>query len=126
VIEGLEKKPSQSDQLVLSDGCASRILEADHISYIEGIGRYRRIHLSSKGKTTHSVETIISDTTLDEFIKQLPSNCFLRIHRGYIVNAQHIINLRVESRRHFVSLKEVELAIPVSRNQVQTLKSYLG
>ena len=126
VIEGLTAQPSPSDQLVLSDGCVSRILEAGHISYIEGIGRYRRIHLSTQGKATHSIETIISDTTLDEFIKQLPSNRFLRIHRGYIVNAQHIVNIRVESRRHFVSLKAVELAIPVSRSQYQALKSWFG
>lgn len=125
VIEGLTIQPSPSDHFVLSGTSTSRILKVEHISYIEGIGRYRRIHLSTEGKATHNVETIISDTTLDEFIKQLPSKCFLRVHRSYIVNAQHIVNISVKSRRHFVSLKEVELPIPVSRSQYSALKSWL-
>lgn len=123
-IEGLTVQPAQSEQLVLSEACATRILETEQISYIEGIGRYRRIHLSTQGKAAHNVETIICDTTLDEFINQLPSKSFLRVHRSYIVNAQHIVNISVKSRRHFVSLKAVELEIPVSRSQYSALKSW--
>lgn len=126
VIEEFSMQPAQNEHLVLSDACSSRILETEHISYIEGIGRYRRVHLSIQGIVAHHVETIICDTTLDEFIKQLPSKWFLRVHRSYIINAQQIVNLSIKSRRHFVSLKAVELAIPVSRSQYPVLKSWFG
>ena len=123
VLEGLEKQKTQSDSLVLSDGNAVRILNLSHICFIEGIGRYRRIHLTQSGEAAHRVETIISDTTLDDFESQLPQQKFIRMHRSYLVNISQITSLLNESRRHFVSLKDNPPKIPVSRQKVKNMKA---
>lgn len=124
VLEEL-KKQRQADKLTLSDGNSSRIIEYAHISYIEGIGRYRRIHLSHDGEALHKVNTILSDTTLDEFEAQLVTSEFLRLHRSYIVNMHRVISLTNESRRHFVVLQESGLKIPISRQKLAEVRERL-
>ena len=129
-LEVLQKQKSpddntQNETLVLSDGNAMRVLEQKHVSYIEGIGRYRRIHLTKGGTELHRLDTIISDTTLEEFEYQLTPDAFVRLHRSYIVNLRQIIGLVVESRRHFVNLVDLAIKIPVSRGKVQKLKTFI-
>ncbi|MEO0424696.1 MAG: LytTR family DNA-binding domain-containing protein [Pseudomonadota bacterium] len=124
-LEALEKPTLAGDSLTLSDGNALRVLRYEHICYIEGIGRYRRVHLSRHGAQAHRTETIISDTTLDEFASQLPPQQFVRLHRSYIVRLEQITGLTVESRRHFVKLADIAIKVPVSRGNVSSLKSAL-
>lgn len=125
VLEALEKPGAQGGTLVLSDGSTLRALKHEHICYIEGIGRYRRVHLSHLGAQAHRTRTVISDTTLDEFSAQLPAPAFIRLHRSYIVNSAQVTGLTVESRRHFVKLADIDIKVPVSRANVASLKARL-
>jgi len=121
-LEALQKQKTPSHNLVLSDGNALRVLEQRHVAYIEGIGRYRRIHLSQEGAELNRMSTIISGTTLDEFEIQLPKLNFVRLHRSYIVNSDYITMLSTESRRYYVSLRGFGIKIPVSREKVTELQ----
>ena len=51
------------------------------ILYIESLGDYIKI-------MTHE-DSIVSKSTITEFLELLPKD-FVRIHRSYIVNSQHI------------------------------------
>lgn len=123
--EALEKQKTASDSLVLSDGNSLRVLNQQHVKYIEGIGRYRRIHLTEAGAQLHHMDTIVSDTTLDDFAAQLPGQGFMRLHRSYIVNLSVIMALRTESRRQYVTLMGSDIHIPVSRKRLTELKQLL-
>lgn len=122
----LKAKKSRTDTILLSDGCSSRLINRQHICYVEGIGRYRRLHLTHEGKQTHKMATIVSDTTLEEFDEQLPDQGFKRVHRSFIVNVEQILNIRLEGRRHFLVLKDCEDKISVSRSQYKELKMHLA
>ena len=124
-LEALEEQKGQSDSLVLSDGKAMRVVKQRHITYIEGIGRYRCIHLNQAGIDLHRMPTIVSGTTLDDFESQLSSSAFTRLHRSFIVSIEQIVNISVESRRHYVSLMEGDMKIPIARAKVSELKSAL-
>ena len=126
VLEALEKKSSAGENLVLSDGKATRVLNREQICYIEGIGRYRRVHLDSNGREIHKMTTIVSDTTLDEFEAQLSSPGFVRLHRSYIVNLRKAVSLSSKERRHFVRLLDTDVLIPISRAKVTEVKRLLG
>lgn len=126
VLEALQKRKPLTDTLVLSDGHSVRMLAHEHIRFIEGIGRYRRIHLSPAGAKQHKTETIISDTTLDDFESQLAVPSFMRLHRSYIVKVQSILSLYTEARRHFVRLADVDVSVPVSRAKVVQIKASLS
>ena len=117
---------STTSSLVLADSSDSRVINMDHVLYIEGLGRYRRIHLSEEGTIVHKLETVLSDTTLDEFTDQLGEKGFIRVHRSYLVNLSLVTSLKSAGRQYNVLLKGVTEAIPVSRSRVKVLKSNLG
>lgn len=121
----LKQSPEDLDQITLADSSGIRAIRHTEIAYIEGIGRYRRIHLTKQGRRAQATETILSDTTLDDFEQQLSAGSFIRLHRGYIVRLSAITRLLSLSRRYFVQLEDVELRIPVSRGNVAELKSLL-
>ncbi len=125
VLEALPRQKTKSDSIVLSDGNAVRVIKQCHIAYIEGIGRYRRIHLIDADEDKHRIQTIVSDTTLDEFESQVDPACFIRIHRSYLANLKQVVGITLESRRHFAILSNEAIKIPISRLKVSELKSYL-
>jgi DNA-binding LytR/AlgR family response regulator len=53
----------------------------DDILYIESIGDYIKIY--------NTEDSVVSKYTITDFLELLPTH-FLRIHRSYIVNSQHI------------------------------------
>lgn len=133
-LEALKQQKAESDSLALCDGDAIRVVKHEHLCFIEGIGRYRRIHLTAAGAALHRIPTIVSDTTLDDFETQLNPNQFIRLHRSYIVNKEHILGLASASRRHFVRIPTqveqqagdtTEHQVPVSRTKVATVKALL-
>ncbi len=125
VFEKLKRQTDQNDSIVLDDGGSLRVLRFDQIMFIEGIGRYRRIHLTEEDKHAHGVKTIVSDTTLEEFGQHLPPEQFFRLHRSYLVNTKKITRVLTEMRKHYVDIDEYELKIPVSRSKVASLKNLL-
>jgi DNA-binding LytR/AlgR family response regulator len=124
----LHKQPVDSapSSLVLTDSSDTRVIDMNHVLYIEGLGRYRRIHLSAEGSEIQKLETVLSDTTLDEFTGQLGAKGFMRVHRSYIVNLSLVTSLKSTGRQYSVFLKGITKAIPVARSKVKTLKTTLG
>lgn len=114
-----------NDSLLLSDGDARRVIAHDYILYVEGLGRYRRLHLSQAGAALHGQDTILSNTTLERFDDQLQQGPFMRVHRGYIISLKKVVALRVKARRHYLVLEEVADPIPVARSRLKPLKSLL-
>jgi DNA-binding LytR/AlgR family response regulator len=112
--------------IVLTDRGTRRIINTKHVSYIEGLGRYRRIHLSAEGASTHQLSTLLSNTTLDEFTAKLDSYGFLRIHRGYLINLSLVTALKSTRRQYNVFLEGTNRAIPVARSRVKATKVALS
>ena len=61
-------------------------VDADDVQWIESEGDYVALH---DGEETHLVRK-----TMKELEQQLDPDCFLRVHRSYIVNADYIEELR--------------------------------
>ena len=112
--------------LLLTDASETRVIDMEHVLYIEGLGRYRRIHLSADGTKAHKLETVLSDTTLDEFTAQLGDKSFMRVHRSYVVNLTLVTSLKSTGRQYAVSLAVAKEEIPVARARVKALKVRLG
>lgn len=121
----LWKREVRSEALLLAEGSDVRALSHEHVCLVEGLGRYRRIHLTRVGQELHGSDTVVSDTTLDELETQLPSPDFMRVHRSYIVALRQIVELCLESRRYFVKVANLDLKVPVSRTKVADLRARL-
>lgn len=124
----LAKIPARENtaNLVLSDSAGTRIINNNHVLYIEALGRYRRIHLSEQGSQIHGLATLLSDTTLETFADQLGKSDFIRIHRSYLVNLAFATTLKPNDRRYDLVLEGVNENIPVARSRVKHLRSALA
>jgi DNA-binding LytR/AlgR family response regulator len=68
---------------------------------------------------------IITEKTLTELEKILPANEFFRVHRGYIVKLEEIIEIIRRGNSYFLQLKN-GLTIPVSRRRRNSLMGLLN
>ena len=108
-ISACEKE--QSNSLILR--CKSGIMriELRHLEFCEVIHRTLFIHLTS-GKVLESAGS------LDELCKQLePHGCFLRPHRSYLVNMDH-----VQSLSYRAITMSCLTEIPIPRGKYQEIK----
>ena len=118
-----ENSRADEQRITLSDSDGIRILDIGDIAFLEGVGRYRRIHLTASGVKSHRVSTILSDTTLDDFEQALSHLGFFRVHRGYIARLSLISRIHAESRRHFAVLQGVNEQLPIARGRVTELRA---
>ena len=123
VLATLDIKKAPQESLFLSDGKTSRVINKHDIAYIEGIGRYRRVHLSREGEEQHRIKTIISDTTLEDFESQLSNDGFQRVHRSYLINTAKVVSIRKDNRRYVATLADQDEPIPVSRSKYPRLSA---
>lgn len=75
------------------------------ILYIESIKDYIKIHTPDK--------KLLVKHTLSSFEDELPNNCFIRIHRSFIVNLNHITAYTA----HDIEIESVEVPIGISYKQ---------
>ena len=102
----------QNNQLyVKTDSRLVKINEED-ILYVEAKGDYVVFKTEEKGHIVHS--------TMKNIESKLDSKKFLRVHRSYIINLNHIIDIEDSS---VLILKKV---IPVSRSHKEALMSRIN
>jgi DNA-binding LytR/AlgR family response regulator len=121
-----QSSDSIAETIVLEDGGTRRVIKTKHVIYIEGLGRYRRIHLSAEGAFIHQLPTLLSNTTLDEFTAKLNSYGFLRVHRSYLINLSLVTTLKSSGRQYNVFLHGTDREIPVARPRVKATKVALS
>lgn len=98
--------------------CKSGItrIELRQMEYCEVIHRTIFFHLTNG--------TVLESTgSLDELSRQLqPYDCFLRVHRSYLINLDHVQSI---SYRSVTMKNEAEIPLPRGRYQ-ETKEAYLG
>ena len=82
-------------------------LSLNDIYYIESIGRYQHIH------TISNDEIISREHSLKEYEKLLPAE-FIRCHRSYIVNRNHINSVSLADK--IISFTRIDDVIPFTIN----------
>lgn len=110
--------PQQHSRIVVKDNGKIKIIPVQDIWFIEAADDYVKIvtaggaHL--KNKTMHFFEA-----TLD-------SRQFVRSHRSYILNIQHITRLEPYEKESYIAVLHNGLKIPVSKSGYLKLKQVLG
>lgn len=103
-------RPAASDsaELIVKEGRAMLRLYHSNILWIEADGNYSTIHLKDSKRR-------VIRQSLSELQEQLPMPDFIRIHKSYLVNKEHIVQLNTSS----VVILGSEL--PVGRSYQQNL-----
>ena len=81
-------------------------IQFSNILYVESVKDYVKIHQLEN--------RLMVKTTLSDFEHQLPSESFLRTHRSYVVNLNHITSHTFKD----VEIGEIEIPIGVSYKQI--------
>lgn len=96
-----ETIPADDFMFIKSDNKIFKVA-FDDILYLEAFGNYAKVFLSDK--------QLMPTTTLTSLEEALPKNRFVRVHRSFIINKNHISH--IEGNRVFIRDQEV----PISAN----------
>jgi hypothetical protein len=109
--------PQPVDRITVRSGQKIKIIPLDDILYIKADGDYVSIH-TSEGSW-------LKEQTMKHTGDLLPPDRFLRIHRSYIVNTNHISRIERYGERWLVALHNRE-KIKISAARYHSLKAHLG
>lgn len=92
------------------------VLDIAEIAFIESQGRFCIVH--ADGESYRSIQP------LGQFVKKLSPNHFFRAHKSYLINLDYITELTpwVNGAMSVMLRGYPDASIPVSRNQVKSLK----
>jgi DNA-binding LytR/AlgR family response regulator len=104
-------KTEPNPVLILKSGSKMLKLDPDRILFIEASGNYAEVVQLS--------ETVLVDHTLSELQEQHLSSPFVRIHRSYIVNMNHL----QEYESHLIKVNNQH--VPVGKTYRASVKEYI-
>lgn len=109
--------PEQAQRIVVKQNDSIKILPLQEVYYLESADDYVKIHTAEKYYLKHQ--------TMGRFENQLPAQQFVRIHRAYLLNVQHLAKIDLyEKDRYCVTLRN-NVRLPVSRTGYAKLKTVL-
>lgn len=110
--------PEQAQRIVVKDSNNIKIIPLDEVLYIEAADDYAKITTADKYYLKHQ--------RMMQFEIQLQEQQFVRIHRSYIVNLQHIQKVELYEKEQYCVILRNQKKLPVSRNGYGKLKAVLG
>lgn len=104
-------KPNVDDTIIIKSGYDLHKLKFSEIFYIQSDSEYVNFYTKDK--------KIMSYQSLKELESKLPSSIFMRVHRSFIINKNHVTGLKSKD------LLLSETKIPVSTTYFDIVKSEL-
>lgn len=95
-------------------------LEIDTLLYVQSSDNYVILHLLEEGMLYRKMLR----NTLSQIALQLGDD-FIKVHRQYLVNTSHIVDIHGNVTNSILSIEGVEKKIPVSRTMVPKLRDIL-
>jgi two-component system LytT family response regulator len=118
--EVVHRKYTIDDTLFLSTGRRACFLKLKNICYLQADSCYSKIFLSENVYKS-------STRTLKKWEELLPEHEFVRIHRSFIINIDHINEIKKRNNgTYLVFLKDIKSPIGLSRRCASTLKARIS
>lgn len=117
-------KASTKDDFITLNGSTkeSANIKPEDILYIESEGNYVNVHYRQGNKATYKqLRSTIKQ--MEESFQNYPM--FIRCHRAFIVNINHISSTQGNAQGYQLTLSNVPQEIPVSRTYLKNLKGAL-
>lgn len=117
ILQAIDEKPETIDRIAIRTGSKINLIAKEEIIYIEADGDYVKIHSKDN--------SFLKEKTMKYFESHLDSNKFIRIHRSYILNVEHILRLEYYDKENYVAILKNDTHLKVSNNGYKLLKSHL-
>lgn len=118
LLEAASQSPSQRQRIVVKNGSKIKIISVHDVQYLEAADDYVKIH-TQEGY-------FLKNKTMSHFEQTLDEHQFVRSHRSYIVNVQHITRIDPYEKDNHVAILRSGAKVPVSRSGYGKLKEVLG
>jgi len=105
-------------RIVFRKGAGIKIIPLNSVSYLAAEDDYVMIYYS-EGKA-------LKPKTMKYYEEHLPPSLFIRVHRSYMVNVEHITRLEPYSKDNYVAVLKSGEKIPVSRSGYKMLREKLS
>jgi len=102
-------------RVLIRDGAKVHVIPSDRIAYIEAQDDYVQIHADGKA--------YLKNQTLAELETQLEAGRFLRIHRSYLVNVEHVARIEPSGKDTHCAILADGTKLPVSRTGYQKIRT---
>jgi DNA-binding LytR/AlgR family response regulator len=93
-------------------------LEVDNLIYVEALGNYINIVYECNGFKKYTIRETINNIEK----KTSNSKMIYKSHRSYLVNLNYISNVTGDAQGLKIHIKDIDTAIPVSRNKIKEFK----
>ncbi|HEU4852691.1 MAG TPA: LytTR family DNA-binding domain-containing protein [Telluria sp.] len=103
------------ERILIRDGARVHVIAAPKVDMIVAQDDYVEIH--SEGKT------YLKNQRLAELESQLDPNCFVRIHRSYIVNIERVSRIEQATKDTHQAVLKDGTVVPISRSGYQKVRS---
>lgn len=110
--------PQQRQRVVVKNAGKIKIIPVEDIHYLEAADDYVKIH-TREGN-------FLKNRTMSHFEDILDANHYVRTHRSYIVNIQHITRIDPYEKENHLAILKDGTKIPVSKTGYTKLKEVLG
>lgn len=117
ILQTIDEKPETIDRIAIRTGTKIHLIGVEEIIYIEADGDYIKIHTKEND--------YLKEKTMKYFESHLDSNKFIRIHRSYILNIEHIHRLEYYDKENYVAILKNETRLKVSNSGYKILKKFL-
>ena len=116
--ETITLSPQQRQRVVVKNAGKIKIIPVDDIHFLEAADDYVRIHTKDG--------VFLKNRTMSHFEKLLDGNVFVRTHRSFIVNVQHITRIDPYEKENFIAILKNGNQVSVSKSGYAKLKLVLG
>jgi len=117
VLKTIDEKPEIIDRIAVRSGSKIHVIPADEMIYLEADGDYVKIH-TKEG-------SFLKEKTMKYFETHLDPKKFIRIHRSYIANVEHIQRLEYYDKENYVAVLKNNIQLKVSSSGYKLLRESL-
>lgn len=114
VLSEVKKSEAPLERILVKEGSKVIVIPVNDIVYIEAQDDYAAIHTETK---TH-----LKQQRMAELEELLDSSKFIRIHRSYILNVDHLARIELYAKDSRVAILKNGTKIPISRTGYEKLK----
>jgi two-component system LytT family response regulator len=118
LLEAASLSPAQNQRIVVKNGSKIKIIPVPDVQYLEAADDYVKIYTGDG--------YYLKNKTMSHFERSLDGQQFVRSHRSYIVNVQHITRIDPYEKDGHIAILKSGAKVPVSKTGYVKLRQVLG
>lgn len=112
------KSQEEHKRIVVRQGHDIRILPVSEVLYLEAYDDYVKVFIHD--------QYFLKKKTMNYYEEVLDSSFFIRTHRSFILNIQHLVRIETLEKNSYIGILKNGAQVPISRSHYAELKERLG